>query len=246
MLRIRMRLPGRCFISSMDAWRPFISGMAMSITITSGSTFLTSAMPSRPLPASPMTVMSGSSSRMRRNPCRTRAWSSTRTSRMGCDPLCSANVCLLLVLVGDGRRCRHLQRHAHADDESGRIRGPECERAAHQLGAFPHADEPDALPAVLALGGWREPAAAVLDLELHAIVHLPEPHEGLGRSRVATHVGERLLHDAIDVNRRLGRDQANRAALLEPCVDAVLSPELLHVPRERLLQAEVVEHDRVE
>ena len=40
MLRIRIRLPGRCFSSSIDACRPFISGIDMSITTTSGSSFL--------------------------------------------------------------------------------------------------------------------------------------------------------------------------------------------------------------
>jgi hypothetical protein len=70
---------------SIVACSPLISGIAMSITTTSGSVFLTSAMASVPLLASPTTVSSGSSSRMRRKPWRTRAWSSTRTTRMEAD-----------------------------------------------------------------------------------------------------------------------------------------------------------------
>src|SRR6202043_1058257 len=56
--------------------------MAQSMTITFGRSSSASLMAWRPSPASPATVISGSSSRMRRNPRRTREWSSTNRTEI--------------------------------------------------------------------------------------------------------------------------------------------------------------------
>src|SRR5690606_29083519 len=52
------------------------------ITNTSGCSAVARATASSALPASPTTVMSGSSSRMRRRPLRTTAWSSHSATRI--------------------------------------------------------------------------------------------------------------------------------------------------------------------
>src|SRR5688572_4873136 len=235
MLRIRMRLPGRCFSISMDACSPFISGIAMSMTTTSGSSFFTSVSPSRPLPASPITVMDWSSSRMRRNPCRTSAWSSTSTTRIGCRGLCSANACLLFVLLRCAGRPRgHLQGHRDAHDRSAGRRWRERKLAAHQLRALAHADQADTPPPLPALRFRWQAAPAVFNLELDPILRLAQADPGFGGARVPAHVGERFLDDAVDVDSSLGRHDADWAAFEEVGRDTVLASELLDVPLYRV------------
>ena len=113
----------------------------------------------------------------------------------------------------DGRRARrHAERHPDAHDEPGRIGRPQREDAAHQLRALPHADDADALPAFLPIAFGRQALPAILDLEQDPVVVLPQPHPGFGRPRMPAHVGEGFLHDPVDVDRRLGRDDADRPA----------------------------------
>src|SRR5216683_15210 len=71
-------------------------GIAQSITITFGRSSSASLIAWTPSPASPATVISGSSSRMRRNPRRTREWSSTSKTEI----LSGMRIKLLASLLG--------------------------------------------------------------------------------------------------------------------------------------------------
>src|ERR1700722_9043989 len=78
MLNARTRVRGAAATRRRVASIPFSSGMATSITTTSGCSCSASSTASRPLPASPTICISGCVSRIKRKPLRTMAWSSAR------------------------------------------------------------------------------------------------------------------------------------------------------------------------
>src|SRR5881392_665865 len=63
---------------------------------------------------------------------------------------------------------------------------------------------------------------------------------------MATDVAERLLDDAVDVNREIRRDVRDRSAGGQRRPNPGLTLELLDRASEGLFQPEVVEHTRVE
>src|SRR5262245_36310253 len=97
--------------------------------ITVGFSSFANFTASTPSPASPTTVMSGSSSRIRRKPRRTRLWSSTSRTE-----IFSAMQFHFLF--------RYRQPHARSP-----LRGLyEFDLSVEQLGAFTHRDQPDSIP----------------------------------------------------------------------------------------------------
>src|SRR5690349_6445062 len=190
MLRIRTAVSGAFFRISRVACTPSRPGIAISMTMTRGCSSCASLMASWPLVASPTTRISGSSSSMRRNPLRTRLWSST-----------SRTVISLLIVIRQG----HIQPHQGAA-----FAGTQhFESPLQQFGALAHGRPPDAAARAAVLG-FGNAAAAVLDLEVEPSGQESEAHDRGGRPRVAGQVIERFGEHAIDVN---GHAIGNRGAV---------------------------------
>src|SRR5665647_2144005 len=83
-LTISTRTSGWSRVSWRVTSTPFIGGSRISISTTSGPSWLTRARATGPPSASPTTWRSGCASRIWRVPARCRAWSSTTTTRITC------------------------------------------------------------------------------------------------------------------------------------------------------------------
>src|SRR5437763_8049105 len=153
------------------------------MSTTSGFSRSAAATASRPSAASPATSMPTWSSRKRRRPSRTTAWSSTTSTRIG-----SAT--------------RHLQPHRRA----GAGRGADHERAAEALCALLHRREAEP-PRAQLRRGRLEAHAVVLHLEHDTAVEGRHAHGDPARVGVAYGVLDRLLRDPqhLAVAARLAR-----------------------------------------
>src|SRR6185437_9407731 len=110
--------------------------MAQSITTTLGLSSLARRTASVPSAASPVTSISGSSSRMRRNPRRTRLWSSTSKTEI----LSGMRLLLLSQFFSELFSRDRQPNQCTAGLGTNKFNGP-----AQQLRSFPHCYEPNSL-----------------------------------------------------------------------------------------------------
>src|SRR5688500_925600 len=164
---------GCAFLSARVAARPFMPGIEMSMTTTSGFNSSACRTAAPPSSASATTFMSVSASISSFNPCRTVAWSSA--SRMRSGPVLSATI--------DHLARGHRERHPHENRGPFAGRRFDLNARSHQNGALLHADEPEPL----ADGGARchlESHAVVLENQQDAIGSPLEDHFDAPGARV--------------------------------------------------------------
>ena len=89
-----------------------------------------------------------------------------------------------------------------------------------------------------------EPDTVVGDRHSEAVGLTADGHRDVRRARVADAVGERFLHGAVDAGAVLFRQEIEVAVDGELDRHAKAPAEVAHVPFERGLEAEVVEHAR--
>src|SRR5437763_12695110 len=203
------------------ACKPFIRGIAQSITITRGCNSWVRRMASVPSAASATTVISGSSSRMRRKPRRTRLWSSTnRTvilSRMG-----------IQVLPGN------LQ-----SNQGSALRWPcEFHPAAQQLGAFAHGYQSNSLLRFLRY----ETFAMIFDFELKILRQKLQANPSLPDPGMPGDIIQRLLHDAIKMNGGIAVHRKRSSGFFIAYVNACLPFHHCQIPLHNVLDTGFVEH----
>src|SRR4029079_5888436 len=186
MLSIRTAVFGAPCRMRRVATSPDVPGIAQSITTTCGVSLSASLTVSSPSLDSPTTSISASSSSRRRNPRRTRVWSSTRRT-----------VILFAMYVPVPGR------YLHANERASHRRRQELDCAAEHLGALAHRDDAEAPPGCVRTGAF----AVILDVELDHAILRAQSHPCLPGPRVPRHVVECLLHHAIDMD---GRGAVNR------------------------------------
>ena len=172
---------------------PVSPGMRMSMRTTSGARAVTLHR-LRPSPASPTTSMSSAVRSSTENPARTRAWSSTTTTRITAG----------ILVVGD----------AGIDTEAAIGGGPDVERSAVDGDPLAHADQAVAAGS-LGRPPCREPSSDTTTADCRPVARRAVRSPGaLG---VAQRVGERLLHDAV--RRQLDAGRQVRGAVRDVQVD---------------------------
>src|SRR3990172_9061067 len=192
--------PGRPISwTALAAASPSISGMEMSMTITSGVRLRASSTASRPLEASPTTSMSGSMSRRARSPERSTAWSSARRTRI---------FSVIGALPAAAPRQRSLNRDARAPAH-GRLN---LHRSADEGEPLLHAEQAEAGSARPHRGLHVETAAVVLDDQAQRASTPGEAGLRPGSLGVLGYVGERLLHDPVEHKLDLRLQAAETAA----------------------------------
>ena len=191
MLSIRMGRSGRRRRISIAACRPLISGMFMSSTTTSGSRLLIEldrfgaaagladhldvhfVLENAPEPLAHERMIVGQN---HSNPRHVYATSGR----------------LAVARHPGTRRCTMVPPPAPASH---------VQLTADQLGALAHADHSHASGRIGCRRLLRDPGAAILDGELQVAVAAGDAHPGVRRSGVPRRIAQRLLDDAIDVDR---------------------------------------------
>src|SRR5712691_3732441 len=168
-------------MSSRAASSPFSTGMAKSMTATSGQRCRASFVASWPSPTSAM-ISNPSPSRRARRPWRTIRWSSASRIRVGTGAL-----------------------HRNDDEELGPAPGSrdDLQRTADGVEALLDPEEPEAAVSPPRQRGRVEPRAVVMDGAAQDAALAREGDRDAARLRVLRHVRQRLLNDTVE--RGLGR-----------------------------------------
>src|SRR5450432_1946880 len=225
MLSIRTFASGESSIISRVACRPFMRGRAQSMTTTRGCSSFASLTAVSPSPASPTTSMSFSSSRIRRNPRRTRLWSST-----------SKTVIFFSI------KLRFLPGNVEVHQRSALRGSRKYESPAHQLRTLTHRHQPD--PALVRT--FLKSDAMIFDFQFERIAQESQPHPGLLRLRMPCNVIQRFLHHAVDVHTRPAIHRKRFALLLIGYGNSRLPFHRGYVPVESALKSGLVEHHRMQ
>src|SRR3990172_3227816 len=175
--------PGRPISwTALAAASPSISGMEMSMTMTSGVRLRANSTASRPLEASPTTSMSGSMSRRARSPERSTAWSSARRTRI---------FSVTGALPAAAPRQWGLHRDTGAPAQSRLNSHPSADEGQPPL----HAEEAEPGAAGAPRGLHVEPAAIVLDDETQGAAATGQAGPHPRRAGVLGDVGQRPPDD---------------------------------------------------
>src|SRR5450755_516312 len=198
MLSARTRERGDRSATRRVASIPFNSGMATSITITSGCNWPARSRASRPLPASPTISISGCAARIILNPCRTTAWSSTNRMWIFSLMLCTAG------------------RHANFNLDALTLLGAHAQVATHATRAGTH---PDHTHAARSGASGRQALTVVANRKTRVAALGVERNGGGVRAGMPRHIRERFLRQAKQM--RFGLiGQAAGDAGLEVSLDA--------------------------
>src|SRR5579862_2288268 len=221
MLRINTAVSGYSSRMRRVATAPFILTSAKSITTTCGFRTPTASTASCPSLASPTTRTTGASSSRRRNPVRTKLWSSTSRTEIS----------------GSGMGHLRRQWHRHAHQHSALIALGEFDGAIHQPRPFAHRDQAQTLRELL-----LKSDALVLHLEHNCLCKETQPHRRALGLRMPGDVVQRFLNDAIEVNGNLPVQFAALARLLITYFNSRLPFEYRQVCVQRALEACLVEN----
>src|SRR5215472_2258650 len=160
---------------------------------------------------------------MRRNPRRTRLWSSTRNTE---------------IVFSDMNAFCH--RHSHAHQRAPGFNRFDFNIALHHPGPLTHRDKTQALPASL-----PDPHAFILHFESNGVGPKRQPHGRILRSGMARHIVQRLLRNAVEMSRYLAVEFSNAAGLFKGDLDTCLPLESRQIRIERALQPDLIERYRV-
>src|SRR6188508_657266 len=194
-----------CGSSRFSRWvvsMPFGEGSPRSMRTTSGVSSSTVASASRPVPASPTTSISPSSSRMLRTPRRKSVWPSTMTTRVfpparRSPPLRRSSVLISVstTLESSSLPCIGLLlRKPKQDSRAFPLARFDVQLRAHELSSLSHELQAEVLGRTGCHPHEVEPAAVVRD---HERVALQADGDAAG-GRVLPHVLEDFLEDAKD------------------------------------------------
>src|SRR3990172_596936 len=221
--------PGRPISwTALAAASPSISGMEMSMTMTSGVRLRASSTASRPLEASPTTSISGSMSRRARSPERSTAWSSARRTRI---------FSVTVALPAAAPRQRGLHRDTRAPARSRLNSHPSSDEGQPPLP--PEQAEPGAAGTLRGL--HVEPAAVVLDDETQGAAATGQAGLHLRCAGMLGDVGQRLLDDPVEHQLYIRR-QASEPAARKLRFHGPAMREVLHERLERRFQPQVIQH----
>src|SRR5471032_329366 len=200
-------------------------GSAKSITTTRGRSSSASSTAWCPSSASPTTRMSGSSSNMRRNPRRTRLWSSTSSTE----------------IAGSGMRLLAmslLRQHRHRKTHQGATRAAvlEFQAAVHQFRSLTHGDH--AHPVALRTS---ETDTIVFHFQHHGFRQIPQANRRLLALGMLGDIVERFLHHTIEVDCDAAVQFPAGAQFLVLYRNAGLLLETRQILTERALKSDFVE-----
>src|SRR4051812_28517632 len=201
------------------ACMPFISGIEMSITTTSGRSSRAFASAAHPSSASPTTSMSGCALTSDFSPSRSITWSSANTIRK-----VLMRVDLLLRKGRDG--------YAHARGRAAAGRRVEAERAADERHTLAHAEYSEAVARTRPARNFagREPSAVVFDDDENVVAPTLDDDAHAPRLRVLEDVRQGFLNDSVDGRLDLGREALPiEAAAVEVYGDAAALRPFLRV-----------------
>src|SRR3954454_11473998 len=153
------------------------------MTITAGRRLTARSTASGPSPASPTTVIPGSSSSMRRKPRRTSTWSSTTI------------VAITPSGLADGIRLLPERRNGETHQGAALGAGQKFHAASRYLRAFAHGDEAEPI-----LPPDGKPGAVILDFQDQPFIRQGHPQLHLLRAGMARHIVERLLKHTVEMN----------------------------------------------
>src|SRR5262249_15381115 len=226
MLSINTSVSGAICRICRVACNPLIPGRAQSITITCGFSDRASLTASSPSAASPTTLISGSSSSMRRKPRRTRLWSSTNR----------------IEIFSSGMRLQSLPRDRQFHQRP-TLRWPlEFNLPSEQLGPFSHRNQPNSLAGL----NCRKPRTVVLNFELQVLRSKQQPDPGFLRARVANDVVQSFLQYAINVDRSVSIYGKRRTGFFVGYANSRLSFHHRQVPLNGLLESGFIKHNRMQ
>src|SRR5437763_9318936 len=132
-----------------------------------------------PSPASATTAISGSSSSMRRNPRRTRPWSSARRT----------------VMLRSGMALRGGDRHGEAHQGAAGLRIIQLQAPIDQLRPFPHRDQSHA-----GLSRAGETGTVIFHFKHRRSVEIANTDLGAGALRMLRDVVQGLLYHAVEMD----------------------------------------------
>src|SRR5579859_2580990 len=225
MLNIRIKLAGRAARIWRVASRPLRWGKAESIKITCGFSAPARRTASSPSLASPTTEMSGSSSSIRRKPRRTRAWSSTSRT---------------VVLSGMSAHSRF--RHSQADQRSA-CGGPhEFNRAAEEIRAFAHRNQPDTGLCSAA----NKSRAVIFHVQFQRFGQKAQANPCLPRSGMPCHIIQSFLQHAVNVDGRGAIQWKWSAGFFVTYRDTRLLFHGGNIPIHRVFESRFLQHDGME
>src|SRR5688572_18771199 len=178
MLRARTLVCGCDSAMRRVASMPLSSGIATSMTTTSGFSCSVMVTASRPLPASPTISMSAWAPRIIRKPWRTTAWSSANKIRV------------FLLILHNGRGNPGFDGHAFFGGQDFQFPAGTARPGSHAG----HADS-----ASRGFFGGINPLSIVADPEANLVAVFVKPHFDTGRLRVAGNIGQSFLGDTEEM-----------------------------------------------
>src|SRR5437867_7908509 len=225
MLRASTRARGAEREIRRVASMPFSSGIATSMTTTSGSKRSASSTASRPVPASPTTSMSCCESSISRKPCRTIAWSSANKIRIF--------LCMVFAV----------NRYAHFNLDSIFVRAPKRKLASGASRARAHPDHSH--PLISGFVPVAEASAVIRNGEADIVPFRPELNRNMRGAGMPRNIGQSFLANAEKVSLRfIGQPTAETGAVIHGNPGALR--ESFCEPAQAFLQAEVVEDRRMQ
>src|ERR1700693_799340 len=192
MLRITTPTAGCDATIRRVASMPFIFGMPISITTTSGISSPVNCTVSRPSAASPTTVMSGCFSSSARRPSRTTVWSSANRMRMWRIAIPPGGLYFMDLGPIDGLLQLNQRQFRRNQRTAPKLR-LEPQIAAQPSNPLFHAEQSEA-----ADESRVETHAIVAHLEAHALALALLRHLHRSRVGVARRIVQGLLHRAVD------------------------------------------------
>src|SRR5471032_3312208 len=230
MLRMRMAVSGAVRRIWRLATAPFMLGSAKSITTTRGRSSNASSTAWCPSSASPTTRMSWSSSNMRRNPRRTRLWSSTSRTEI-------AGSGMRLLAMSLLRQYRHRKTHQGAT----RAAVLEFQTAVHQFRSLTHGNH--AHPVALRTS---ETDTIIFHFKHHGFRQIPQANRRLLALGMLGDIVERFLHHTIEVDCDAAVQFPAGARFLVLYRNAGLLLETRQILTERALKSDFVEDHGME
>src|SRR6478736_119339 len=244
------REPGTSCVIWRVASRPLSCGIAMSMTMTCGCSFLASWRAWRPVSASPSTSMSDSTASSERRPWRTTVWSSARsTVILG---MAGGGLGLMFGISREGQvggTLNNLKRDGGTEAGAAPGGGVDGEFPAHEAHPLAEPHETQLAGNGLGrLGAGDEALAVVAELEAHVVLRAGDDDVDLPGLGVLGDVGEPLLDDAVEDNFALRVELLGVLGLggVEAHGEAGALAEALHVVAQRRQQTQVIEHRRPE
>jgi hypothetical protein len=117
---------------------------------------------------------------------------------------------------------------------------PEAQLSAEAAGALAHRPQTNACPS------WRLTMAVITKQQSKTVRTSAQVQLNAAGLRMASHIGQRFLHQSIEMKLVLYGQNRNWSSELEPALDSQRALPLLDKLLDGLFQRKVVEHHRIE